>query len=51
MDTNKIVLSKKASFGKKGFKYFVGYKDAVYFSSKWVHIEDTLMKLDIYLFW
>ena len=25
---NKIVVSYKASFGKKGFKYFIGYKDA-----------------------
>ena len=24
-DINKIVLSNKASFGKKGFKYFIGY--------------------------
>ena len=28
MDINKIVVSSKASFGKKGFKYFIGYKDA-----------------------
>ena len=25
---NKIVVSNKVSFGKKGFKYFIGYKDA-----------------------
>ena len=28
MDISKIVVSSKASFGKKGFKYFIGYKDA-----------------------
>ena len=28
IDINKIVASKKVSFGKKGFKYFIGYKDA-----------------------
>ena len=27
IDTNKIVVSNKTSFGKKGFKYFTGYKD------------------------
>ena len=26
IDTNKIVVSNKFSFGKKGFKYFIGYK-------------------------
>ena len=28
IDINKIVLFKKISFGKKSFKYFIGYKDA-----------------------
>ena len=28
IDVNKIVLSNKVSFGKKGFRYFIGYKDA-----------------------
>ena len=28
IDTNKIVVSNQVSFGKKGFKYFIGYKDA-----------------------
>ena len=28
IDTNKIVVSNEASFGKKDFKYFIGYKDA-----------------------
>ena len=26
IDINKIVVSNKVSFGKKGFKYFTGYK-------------------------
>ena len=40
VDINKIVVSNKVSFGKKVFKYFIGYKDAkkidlyVYFSEK-----------------
>ena len=28
IDINKIAISNKVSFGKKGFKYFIGYKDA-----------------------
>ena len=28
IDINKIVVSNKVSFGKKEFKYFIGYKDA-----------------------
>ena len=28
IDIDKIVASNKVSFGKKGFKYFIGYKDA-----------------------
>ena len=28
IDTNKIVISNKVSFCKKGFKYFIDYKDA-----------------------
>ena len=28
IDINKIVVSNKVSLGKKGFKYFIGYKDA-----------------------
>ena len=54
---DKIVVSSKVSFGKKGFIYFIGYKDAkknrplyTYFSQKCVHIEETLIKLNIYLF-
>ena len=40
MDISKIVISNKASFRKKEFKYFTGYTDAkklnlnVYFSKK-----------------
>ena len=56
IDINKIVVSNRVSFGKKGFNYFIGYRDAkirpyVYFSQKLLHIEGTLMKLDICLFW
>ena len=28
IDINKKVVSTKVSFGKKGFKYFIDYKDA-----------------------
>ena len=28
VDSNKITVSNKISFGKKGFKYFIGFKDA-----------------------
>ena len=28
IDINKIVVSNKVFFGKKGFKYFIGYKNA-----------------------
>ena len=28
VDIDKIVVSNKLAFGKKGFKYFIGYKDA-----------------------
>ena len=40
LDIDKIVVSNKVSFGKKGFKYFIGHKDAkkldlyLYFSQK-----------------
>ena len=27
IDINKIVVSHKVPFGKKGFKYFIGFKD------------------------
>ena len=57
IDINKIVVSNKVSFRKKGFKYLIGYKDAkkldfyLYFFQKRVYIEKTLMKLNICLFW
>ena len=28
IDINKILVSNKVSFGEKGLKYFIGYKDA-----------------------
>ena len=28
LNINKILVSNEVSFGKKGFKYFIGYKDA-----------------------
>ena len=31
IDINKKVISNKVSFGEKGFKYFIGYKDAKIF--------------------
>ena len=51
-----MAVSNKVSFGKKGFKYFIGYKDAkkldlyAYFFLKWGHVEKTLMKLNMCLF-
>ena len=53
IDINRKVISSKVSFVKKGFKCFIGYKDAkkldlyLYFYQKWVHIEKTFMKLNI----
>ena len=49
------MVCNKVSIGKKGFKCFIDYKYKkidlyVYFSPKWVHIEEILMKLNIYLF-
>ena len=55
IDINKIVVSNKVSFGKSGLIYFTGYKDAkktdlyAYFFQKLVHIEETLMKLNMSL--
>ena len=28
IDINKKIVSNKVSFGKKGFKFFIGYKDS-----------------------
>ena len=57
IEINKITVSNKARFSKKGFMYFIGYKDArniwplcMYFSQKWQCIEKTLMKLNSCLF-
>ena len=52
VDTIKIIVSNKAFFGKNGFKYFIFYKQAqnVRALCIWVHIENALMKLNIYLF-
>ena len=42
---------------KKGFKYFIDYSDTkkidlyVYFSLEWVHVQKTLMELNICLWW
>ena len=57
VDIDKTVVSNTVPFGKKGFKYFIGYKDAeklslyMYFYQKWLHIEKTFTKLNMYLFW
>ena len=51
---NKIVVSNKVSFNKKGSEYFIGYKDDkridlyVYLFQKWVHIGHILIKLNTY---
>ena len=42
MDIDKIIVSNKVSFGKKGFKCFIGYKDG----KKWMLIEEILIKLN-----
>ena len=41
------MVASKFPFGKKGFKYFVGYKGA---KNRKVHIEKTLMKLNLCIF-
>ena len=47
IDISKLVVWNKVSFGKNGFKYFIGYKDTqkirlyAYFFQKEVHIEET----------
>ena len=57
IDINKIVVSNKVSFGKRDFKYFIGYEDATkldlhaYCFQKWVPKGEILMKLTICLFW
>ena len=57
IDINKVVVSNKISFGKKGFKYFIGYKDAkkldiyAYSFQKWAHIEEILINVNMCLLW
>ena len=56
LDINKITVSNKISFGKKGFKYFIGYKDAkkirplCIYPPKMQGIEKTWRKLNLRLF-
>ena len=56
IDIDKIVVSNKVSFGKRrdlnislATKMLAKLDPYAYFSQKWVHIEKTLMKLNIYL--
>ena len=57
IDINEMVVSKKVFLGKKGFKYFIGYKDAkeirplCIFLSKMSAYEKSSMKLNICLFY
>ena len=57
VNIDRIVVSNKFSFGKKGFKYFIGYENDneklcpyVLCFQKRVHIKEILMKLNICLF-
>ena len=56
VNINKKVASNKVRFCKMDFKYFIDYKDAkkldlyAYSFQKLVHIEETLMKLNMYIF-
>ena len=57
IDINKIVVPNKVSFGKKGFKYFIGYKDTkkikplcIFLPKMSAYRKDLKMKLNIYLF-
>ena len=51
-----MVVSNKVYFDKKGFKYFIDYKDTkklslyAHFFQKWVNIEETLIKRSICFF-
>ena len=57
MDFDYILVLKRFLLVKKGFKYFIGYKNAekvdlyVYISKKWVHMKETLMKQNTCVFW
>ena len=50
---NIILVSNKFSFGKQDYIYFIGYKDdkkvrpICIFFQKWMHIEQTLMNLNV----
>ena len=54
---DKKIISNKVSFGKKGLKYFIGYKGDekgrhyVYCFQKCVDIQNVLIKLHTCLFW
>ena len=56
IDINKIVVSSKVSFGKKDLNISLAARMLkklglyIYFFQKCVHMEKTLMKLNIYLF-
>ena len=39
IDINKILISNKASFGEKDFKYFIGYKHAKKFRPLWIFLQ------------
>ena len=57
MNINKTLVSDKVFFGKKGFKYFIGPKDAkknrplCIFSPKMRTYKKNIIKRNIYLFW
>ena len=45
IDTNKIIVSNKASFGKKGFKYFIANKiSKIYHISKMMNCQKNTIK-------
>ena len=52
VDMNKILLSNKVSFSKKGFKYFMGYTDAeeMCISLKNESIKKVFWQNSIYVF-
>ena len=56
IDINKIIVSKKVSYGKKVFKYFIGYEDDEKFMPFCIMLpkiggyRKIIMKLNICLF-
>ena len=56
IDINEIVVSRKISFGKKGFKYFIDYKDAkkirdlYIFLQKMAAYRSDFVKLNTFIF-